>query len=214
MSKLKDLIGMRFGRLTVLKRAENNKNGGAKWLCLCDCGSEKVVSSFKLISGVTQSCGCRAREKASVRATRHGRSHTRIYRIWTGMKKRCDKSYDSSYKRYGGRGIKVCEEWYSFESFYEWSINNGYADNLTIDRIDNKGNYEPSNCRWVTAKVQANNTSGNRILSHNGKNQTVAQWCDELNIPRSRIDNRLHWNWSIEKALAVDTVNQRRGNIV
>ena len=134
----------------------------------------------------------------------HGMSYSRMYRIWLGMKTRCYNEKDKSYKRYGGRGIKMCDEWkHDFKAFCGWSMENGYADNLSIDRKDVNGNYEPANCRWTTQKEQANNRQHHRLLTYNGKTQTIAHWADELGIGFHTIRNRIELrHWSIEKALS------------
>lgn len=129
------------------------------------------------------------------------KTRKRIRRIWSGIIRRCDNPETEFYYRYGGRGIIICDEWRDFEVFYEWALSNGYGDNLTIDRIDNDGNYEPSNCRWATWKEQANNRSNNHIVTYNGKSQTLSLWAEEVNIPFKALQLRLKNGWSIEKAL-------------
>ena len=195
MAKINDLTGRRFGRLVVLNR-EKSKNGKTCWLCQCDCGNKKIIKTTHLISKNTISCGCYRTEKHKKSITlfkkKHGLSKDRIYKILNGIKQRCLNKNSKIYKNYGGRGITICDEWKNdFMAFYKWSMENGYKDDLTIDRIDNNGNYEPSNCRWVTAKEQANNTRHNHFIEFNGEKYTISQWADFLKINRNIIDKRI-----------------------
>lgn len=153
----KDLTGKQFGRLTVIERIKHNNTLGY-WICKCECGNEKIVPTNRLTQGMTKSCGCLNHDLVIERSTVHGLRHTRLYRIWNGMKQRCHNENHPRFKDWGGRGIKVCDEWkQSFKTFYDWSIQNGYSDNLSIDRINNNGNYDPNNCRWSTVQEQNKN---------------------------------------------------------
>lgn len=152
-----DLTGKTFGKLTVLQRAENKiyPSGRKKrqWLCVCTCGKQTLAMSEKLINGRKKSCGCFKDEHKK----KHNQYGTRLYHIWNAMLQRCENSKTVRFDRYGGRGITVCDEWYDFKVFYNWAMSHGYKDDLTIDRIDGDGNYEPSNCRWATYSEQNKN---------------------------------------------------------
>lgn len=204
MKSFKDLTGQKFGRLFVIGRA-NNKSGKPHWLCKCDCGNEVVVEGYNLKTGHTRSCGCLQKETNIKRLTTHDLSKSRIYRTWRAIKNRCFNKNLKEYKNYGGRGIIVCAEWLNdFQAFYDWSIMNGYTDELTIDRIDNDGNYEPLNCRWTTRKEQANNRRMCRIFTYNGVTKNYKQWCDFLNINYKTFHTRISRGWEIEKALGLE----------
>lgn len=206
MSKLIDLTGQRFGRLTVVGRGPDYvKPSGKheiKWHCKCDCGNEIDVLGENLKRGASQSCGCYRKDANKERFGTHGETNTRLYGIWLAMKRRCDLPTHHAYADYGGRGISVCPEWVaSFESFRDWAYANGYTENLSIDRIDNDGNYAPDNCRWVDGVAQANNRRSNHLITFNGETHNVTQWATILGKNPKTISNRLHTGWSVERAL-------------
>ena len=206
-SRLEDLTNKRFGRL-IVKKLAYIKNRTRYWECLCDCGKTTYTTSNCLNSGHTRSCGCLNKEQVNVK---HNMAHKApIYAVWKELRARCNNPNHKSYINYGGRGISVCSEWdEDFLSFYNWSIENGYKkdtlsngkNKLTIDRIDNNGNYEPSNCRWVTNKQQANNKRNNVTIEYKGEIKTLTDWCNELSLDKQKVYNRIHsLNWSVEKA--------------
>ena len=203
-----NLIGKKYNLLTVLEKAYV-KNGKKYWKCLCDCGNISYRTTTDLVNNKIKSCGCKKKAKLPIRI-----KGTRLYSIWSGMKRRCNNATDREYKNYGGRGIKVCEEWNdSSYNFYNWAINNGYRDDLTIDRIDVNGNYEPNNCRWTTWKEQENNRRNNDIIEYNGETHSLQEWTRILpiNISQSVLWGRIHkYKWTIEKAFS--TPIDRRKN--
>ena len=198
-----DLTGKTFGYLTVLRRAENNSRGDASWLCRCKCGNEKVILGKSLRSGATVSCGCYHKEVVAKQQTTHGGTKTRLFTIWQNMKRRCYNQNYKFYEYYGGRGITICDEWLNdFVSFRDWAVSAGYNDTLTIDRIDSDGNYEPSNCRWISRKAQVNNCRSNRVYEINGERKTIAEWCEIYGVPHERTRRRVvNEGWDILDAL-------------
>jgi len=204
--------GEKFGRWTVIKEASSHPIGGNRMIyCQCQCGNLATVRLADMVAGRSKSCGCISRE----RTTTHGCSGNPLYIIWKSMCARCNKPNNDSYPRYGARGISVCEEWQDVSAFVVWAEANGYKSGLSIDRIDNDGNYCPDNCRWVTIKEQQNNKSSNRILEYNGKKLTIAQWGELLSLNRRTILNRLRMGWSVSKALTtpVDVRRKRKKHI-
>ena len=199
-SKFTNLVGKKFGKLQVIELFSRDKK--AKWLCECECGNKKIVSQNNLLSNNTRSCGCLFKEVHKIGNPKHNLYHHRIYKIWKSMKYRCYLKTHQHYERYGGRGIKVCDEWKNnVENFYNWSMQNGYKEDLTIDRIDNNGNYEPSNCRWVDRITQQNNTKKNKYYDYNGEKLTLSQICRKYNINYSTLYHRLEKNNDIKKAI-------------
>lgn len=169
MPKPIDITGQTFGRLTVTAPA-GSRNKRAMWLCLCSCGRETTVMGKLLRSGNTKSCGCWRSDNWFIQKQTHGESHTRLHRIWRGIKTRCNNSHCAAFPRYGGRGIRFCPEWEQFEPFRNWALASGYTDRLTIERVNNDGDYEPTNCRWATPADQHRNKSQNRaVIRSDGK---------------------------------------------
>lgn len=188
MSKLKDLTGQKFGYLIPLYIDKSQKHKRTCWVCKCDCGNITTVPTCYLTSGHTKSCGC---FKFASRNKKHGMRHTRIYNIWCGMKKRCYDKNEPCYCLYGAKGITVCDQWLNdFLEFYNWSIQNGYNDELSIDRIDNSKGYSPNNCRWVTIAQQQRNKSNNVYLEYKGERKIIVQWCEELGIDKKLVYGR------------------------
>jgi hypothetical protein len=171
-----DITGHRFGRLVAL-RIEPSPLANTRWRCRCDCGEETVAILGKLRNGHTKSCGCLRREIIGQKKRTHGRSggQSRLYKIWTGMRGRCNTPTNTSYRNYGGRGIRICSEWNGFEAFEKWALSHGYSHELTIERIDNDRGYEPSNCRWATKLEQARNSRHVRSFELNGKIAGIAE---------------------------------------
>lgn len=199
-----DLTGNRYGRLTVIERAESPMEE-RHWLCLCDCGNKAVCSTGNLRSGNSRSCGCYQRDKARKRATKHGHRGERLNWVWSSMKQRCSNPNNVGYKNYGGRGIMVCEEWQEYEPFRKWALENGYSEGLLLDRQDNNGNYEPKNCRWVTRIEQNRNKRSNRLITYEGKTMCATEWADELGVPSRLILDRLSLGWNFKDTLTTKT---------
>lgn len=212
MAERRIILGQKFGRLTVLSLS--HKKGYTRYfLCQCDCGKQTVVEKSALTTGKQISCGC-ARNERIRNLKRLPDGYSRLHKIFHKMKARCYNPRSNRYSRYGARGIKICDEWLSdVDNFCRWAIENGYADNLSIDRIDNDGDYCPENCRWATNIEQSNNTSCNIFVTFNGKTQTLAQWSRELNIPTSTLHNRIRVNgWSVERALTTPSRSRSVSN--
>lgn len=204
MGKLEDLSGKRFGSLTVIEfGGKYQPSGNVYWRCICDCGNITNTTGSSLRSGKSVSCGrCSASKRAAKRNYKHGGFGTRLYEIWRQIHRRCYGTRTKSYKNYGGRGISVCSEWRDYETFKKWAISTGYKENLTIDRIDVNGDYEPSNCRWATVKQQANNRRSNHLVKYNGEMHTVSEWADILCIDQRKLWQMLNRNdWDMAEAI-------------
>lgn len=190
MAKYVDITGKKFGHLTAIRYDHSLKqkcgSSNPYWLFKCDCGKEKVIQKKNVVRGKIVSCGCQQHK------IKHGMCYTRIHKIWHGIKQRCLNKNNSRYYRYGALGIKVCDEWKNdFCCFYEWAIKNGYKDNLSIDRIDNKGNYCPENCRWTTQKEQLRNYSKNRMITYKGETMCLTDMAKKYGIPFFTAHSRL-----------------------
>lgn len=188
---------MQFDRWTVIRRAENRWGRVPYWLCRCACGVEKEVHGQRLQEGGSTSCGCSRIGNGNRR--KHGFTRTRIYKIWSNMLERCHNPKRHVFPYYGGRGIKVCDRWMSFENFL---ADMGHEpEGYTLDRIDTNGNYEPDNCRWASRKEQARNTRRNNVISFNGKSLSLSEWEEELGISQKVLCSRLRSGWTPEDAL-------------
>lgn len=209
----KDLTGMRFGRLIAMRPTLERRNRHVVWECHCDCGNDKLICSADLLRGLTRSCGCLEKEMRGKHRITHHKSNTRIYRIHNTMKRRCYEPNFKDFEYYGGRGIKVCDEWLGkdgFISFYKWAMTNGYMDDLTIDRINTNGNYEPSNCRWITIQEQQKNKRSNHYLTYKGETHTMTEWCEITGMNINTLNSRVNQlGWEAERALGTPVKSRR-----
>jgi len=214
---IKDLRGMKFGKLTVIDFSEI-KNHRSYWLCKCDCGTLKNIKSDCLVSKTTKTCGCGKIDIAknmSIGNIKHNMAHTKFYDIWGGIKKRCFNKKTKYYKRYGGRGIKVCDRWLKFENFrddmyksYLEHVKEYGEKNTSIDRINNNGNYCLENCKWATYEEQNNNRRDNRRLTYNEQIKTLAMWSKKFKISSTTLSQRLQMGWTIHDALTKSIKNK------
>lgn len=204
MSKV-DLTGQRFGRLTVLCKDDSDKQG-RMWLCQCDCGNKKSVRVDHLKNGATTSCGCYSREVASKRNKTHGMTKTPEYSVYKHMIARCERPSDKRFYCYGARGIKVCERWRGENGFQNFIADVGRRPvrGYSIDRINNDGNYEPSNCKWSTRIEQANNKSKNIYITYKGETKTLKEWSRELGLNYKNLWERMSYGWSFEKSIKME----------
>lgn len=189
----------KYGKLTILEIHHQKKYPNGTIIdfvkCKCDCGNIKIINFNNIKRGLVKSCGC-------ISKTANGMSNTRIYQIYRHILNRCYREKDISYKNYGGRGITVCQDWQDdFMNFYNWAINHGYKKDLTIDRIDVNGDYEPLNCRWVDIKTQQNNRSNNRILEYKGQKKTITEWANYCGLSYRNLYYRLNNGYTIEQAI-------------
>ena len=203
MSELIDLTGKRFGRWIVLKRTSNGKDRHARWFCKCECGRERIIGDFQLRNGISRQCH-------SCGNTKHGLSRTRIYGVWDGMIQRCENPNHMSYKDYGGRGIKICKEWRRDPAtFCKWALANGYKEGLTIDRIDNDGDYRPDNCQFITMAKQNRNRRANRLIKVGGEVKSIIEWAEQAEINYQTLRSRLNAGWPEYKLLESARAKER-----
>ncbi len=199
--KFKDITGQKFGRLTALYKLHNGHKNSIYWLCNCDCGNLSEVNGAQLRNGQVRSCGCYRRERLNEVNTKHGKRHTRLYNIYMQMKKRCYNKNSPRYYDYGGRGIAVCDEWLNdFMNFYHWSMDHGYRDELTIDRIDNDKGYSPGNCQFIDKKAQNKNRRSSINITFNNETRCLKDWCERLGLKYITTRWRIQHGWPIEKA--------------
>lgn len=208
-----DLTGQRFGRLTVTRRHPHNTAADkARWVCLCDCGQETVSVAGNLRSGHKLSCGCAHREhlESGAASKTHGLSRTPEHNRWKAMIKRCYNPNDSSYARYGGRGVTVCDTWRNhFEAFLA-DMGTIPSPRHSIERRDNSEGYSPENCYWATPLQQARNTSRNRLLTFQGETKPLSEWCDRLGLKYQVVFSRIHsYGWTVEDALTIPAGRRR-----
>lgn len=207
--RMVDLTGRRRNKLTVIKSTGEWWLGKPLWLCRCDCGNERILGTKDFICGRQTSCGCAKKGSNAI----HGKQPERLYNTWVNMRARCQKPNTFGYHNYGGRGISVCEEWggrHCYLVFRDWSFANGWAPNLEIDRINNDGNYEPSNCRWATREMQVNNRRCNRWITLNGETHTHAQWEKKLGMKEGSIGRRVARGFTGEEALLLPLGKKRK----
>lgn len=203
---IKNLTGKKFGRLTVLSYTNKRSGGAVMWLCVCDCKNKKLVSTGNLNPirrGSVQSCGCLKREILIKQQTpTHGMTKTRPYRIWNHMLQRCENKKDKDFKNYGGIGINISLKWHNFNLFWN-DMKEGYSNKLSINRIDNNGNYELGNCNWVSQKEQGNNTRVNTLIKYKNTIKTLSQWSDLTGIHRTVISYRIKSGWNLKYVFTV-----------
>ena len=202
MGVIVDHTGEQFGKLKAIRRIETPKAQKTKYLCECECGNTVTVTGSNLVTGTSTHCGCSSKN--------HGYAKKeRLYNIWVGMRQRCNDVNAPDYKRYGAKGVCVSAAWENYLEFRNWALENGYSDDLSIDRIDVNGNYEPSNCRWTTNLQQQNNKSNNRNLTYRGVTKTTAEWARVTGISPVTLNSRLMRGWTIERIL--NTPVMKRG---
>lgn len=196
-----DLTGEIYGKLKVVGIAFDEPGKKKKWNCICECGNTLIVSASNLRSGHTKFCKECRRKYLSELNTIHGLSNTPIYLVWNTMLSRCERQSNRSYSDYGGKGIKVCDEWHNAAVFFKWAYENGYKPGLEIDRIDSNGDYTPGNCRFVTRLNNANNKTNNKYIEHNGEIKTLAEWSRYFGVNYKNLSRNLKKGYSLEESV-------------
>lgn len=211
MSAIKDLTGMAFGKLKVIGRGDPpTMAGSTMWQCVCECGVEKTYRSWDLRYGKVLSCGCHKAEAIGGRRRVHGDSNSKLYNVWSAMRRRCLSPSCKDYQDYGARGITICEEWDDYIAFKKWALDNGYKAGVSIDRINNDLGYRPDNCRFVGLRTQANNKRNNSLITACGKTMTLAQWSRHTGINRTTISARINiYGWSLDEAVSIKAGGRR-----
>ena len=199
--KLIEMTGKRFGRLVVVEQAGISLTKKALWLCRCECGEERIIAGYDLRAGNCRSCGCLRRDMLVERNTTHGKTYSKVYRSWAHVLDRCLNPNDGAFQNYGGRGITVCARWQSFENFLKDMGEPPAGAGVSIERVENNGNYEPGNCCWATQKEQSRNKRNNRFLTFNGVTLCVSDWAKRIGMKCSTLQQRIISGWSAEDAL-------------
>jgi hypothetical protein len=216
----KDITGEKFGKLTAIKFVER-KDDKTYWLFKCDCGNE-VIKNMGSAGNGTNSCGCLKKEQDIKnlnldKSFSKGLYDHKLYSVWQSMRDRCYNSNNHAYKDYGERGVRICDKWLGengFINFYDWSLENGYKEKLTIDRIEVNGNYEPDNCRWATMKEQGNNRRNNTSITIKGETKNLGEWCSIFNINRKTVSTRIHRGETPLEAITyiINKLNNKNGS--
>ena len=201
MSRFIDRTGERYGQVIAIEYM-GKRNNKTYWKCKCDCGKVFVTSGQCLSNGHTKSCGCFKSKWISESHSIHGETEGRLHKIWSNMKSRCYNPKRPDYSYYGGKGIKVCKEWLdSYIVFREWALNNGYKEDLTIDRIDSDKDYSPDNCRWANRLEQCLNQKRTRRFTYKGETKTASEWSVIYGVPSRALRGRMDKGWNMEDAL-------------
>lgn len=198
--KFQDLSGQKFNHLTVIEHAGRNHIGKHIYLCKCDCGNTAILRGEDIKSGNTKSCGCVRRQMTIDKNFKHGFAHTPMYNVWAGMKERCSRKGNRSYKNYGERGITVSNDWLDYKNFHRDMVAT-YRDGLTLERVDNEKGYSKENCIWANRETQGNNTRRNHFIEYNGETLTISKMARKHNAKPYIVQKRIYTGWSVEKAL-------------